>query len=203
MNGNTGRKMWMMIALALAWLTATSARAADPLEARVDMTVRDAAVDDTFRTFAKMFNAEAVVDPALKGAKVTVELKNVRVRTLLDTVCESIGCRWDLQPGNPPKLRVSALPAGKPAPEVKAGSKEPIDLRVNKAKGQEILKTFGQILSAEVVVDSSIDGTVTLDLENTPWDQALDAVCAALGCNWELIESPMRVLKVVPKNRKI
>ncbi len=200
MNG-IGRK-WMMMALALAWLTATSARAADPLDARVDMTVHDAAVDDTFRTFAKMFSADAVVDPALKGTKVTVELKNVRVRTLLDVVCESVGCRWELQPGNPPKLRVSALSAGNSAPAAKPGPKEPLDLRVNKAKGREVLTTFGQILSAEVVLDPAIDGTVTLDLENTPWDQALDAVCAALGCNWELVEAPKRVLVVSSKGKK-
>ena len=202
MNGNTGRKIWMMMALALAWLSAIAARAAEnPLDTRISMAVRDAAADDTFRTFAKLMGTEAVVDPALKG-KVTVELKNVRVRTLLDAVCESIGCRWDLQPGNPPKLRVYALPAGNPASAAKAGPKEPLDLRVTKAKGQEILKTFGQILSAEVELDPSIDGTVTLDLENTPWDQALDAVCAALGCNWELVESPARVLKVVAKGKR-
>lgn len=200
MNGNIRRKTWLAMAVAL--LTAASARAAEnPLDTRIDMAVRDAAADDTFRTFAKLWGAEAVVDPALKG-KVTVELKNVRVRTLLDAVCESIGCRWDLQPGNPPKLRVSALSAGNPVPAAKVGPKEPLDLRVTKAKGQEILKTFGQILSAEVLLDPSITGEVTLDLENTPWDQALDAVCAALSCNWELVESPMRVLKVVPKGRK-
>jgi type II secretory pathway component GspD/PulD (secretin) len=202
MKRKIGSKTWLVIALALAVLPTVGARAAEsPLDARINMAVHDAAADDTFRTFAKLMSAEAVVDPALKGT-VTVELENVRVRTLLDAVCESIGCRWDLQPGNPPKLRVSALSTGNPAPAVKVGPKEPLDLRVTKAKGQEILKTFGQILSAEVMLDPSIDGTVTLDLENTPWDQALDAVCAALSCNWELVESPMRVLKVVPKGRK-
>jgi type II secretory pathway component GspD/PulD (secretin) len=197
------RTTWTLMALALAGLPAAGARAAEsPLETRINMAVRDAPADDTFRTFARLMSAEAVVDPALKGT-VTVELKNVRVRTLLDTVCESIGCRWELQPGNPPKLRVSALPAGNPAPAAKPGPKEPLDLKVTKAKGREILMTFGQILSAEVVLDPAIDGTVTLDLENTPWDQALDAVCAALGCNWELVEAPKRVLKVVPRNRKV
>jgi type II secretory pathway component GspD/PulD (secretin) len=202
MNRKIGSRTWLVIALALAFLPAAGARAAEsPLDARINMAVRDAAADDTFRTFAKLMSAEAVVDPALKGT-VTVELKNVRVRTLLDAVCESIGCRWELQPGNPPKLNVSVLSPGKPAPSMKSGLKEPLDLRVTNANGKEILKTFGQILSAEVVLDPAIAGTVTLDLENTPWDQALDAVCAALSCNWELVEAPMRVLKVVPKGRK-
>jgi len=203
MKGKLGKKTWMMIGLALAWLPAAGALAAEsPLDTRINMGVRDAPADDTFRTFAKLMSAEAVVDPALKG-KVTVELKNVRVRTLLDAVCESIGCRWELQPGNPPKLRVSALPTGNPPPAAKVGPKEPLDLKVTGADGKDVLKTFGQILSAEVVLDPAIAGTVTLDLENTPWDQALDAVCAALGCNWELIEAPKRVLKVVAKNRKV
>jgi type II secretory pathway component GspD/PulD (secretin) len=178
------------------------ARAAEnPLDAKINIALRDAAPDDTFRSFAKLLSAEAEVAPALKG-KVTVELHNVRVRTLLDAVCESIGCRWELQPGNPPKLRVWLAPAGKPAPATRPVVDEPIDLRVTSADGRDVLKTFGEILSATPEVDPAIAGKVSLDLENAPCSQALDKVCQTLGCNWELVEGPPRVLRVTMKGRR-
>ncbi|MBW8875809.1 MAG: hypothetical protein JF614_12660 [Acidobacteria bacterium] len=202
MIGSISRKRWLAVAFALACLSAAGARAAEnPLDAKVNIALREAAPDDTFRSFAKLLSAEAEVAPALKG-KVTIELRNVRVRTLLDAVCESIGCRWDLQPGNPPKLRVWPAPAGKTPAATRPIVEEPIDLRVTNADGRDVLKTFGEILSAAPEVDPAITGKVSLDLENTPCGQALDKVCQALGCNWELVEGPPRVLKVTVKGKR-
>ena len=149
---------------------------ADPgkLEDRVDLTLKNAAPDEVFRTFAKMLGAEAVVDPGVHGP-LSVELHNVRVRTLLDTVCESLGCRWRLEAGSPPKLRVLPAAAAKPegsADRSKPAIKEAIDLKVTDADGRDVLKTYGEILSADVVVDPAIKGTLTLDLEATPVDQS-------------------------------
>jgi len=180
--------------LALLLLGAGTARAepdakASGLDERIDMTLKNARPDDMFRTFAKMFSAEAVVDPGVT-APITVELHNVSARTLLDAVCESIGCRWTLEPGSPPKLRVTAVPGGG---KVEGGDrsskvKDPIDLKVTKADGLDLLRTFGEILGADVVVDPRIAGTVTVELKNTPVDQSLDTVCQALSCDWSYTE---------------
>jgi hypothetical protein len=163
--------------------------AASGLDERIDMALKNAKPDDMFRTFAKMLSAEAVVDPGI-AAPVSVELHNVRVRTLLDTVCESIGCRWTLEPGSPPKLRVTAAPGGGKAESGERSSKvrDPIDLKVTKADGMELLRTFGEILGADVVVDPRIAGTVTVELKHTPVDQSLDTVCQALSCDWSYTE---------------
>jgi type II secretory pathway component GspD/PulD (secretin) len=181
--------------LALLLLGAGAARAepdaaASGLDERIDLALKDAAPDDVFRTFAKMLSAEAVVDPGVT-APVSVELHNVRARTLLDTICESIGCRWTLEPGNPPKLRVTAAPGGGKAEGGGGRSpdlRDPIDLRVTKANGVEILHTFGEILGADVVIDPRIAGTVSLELKHTPVDQSLDTVCQALSCDWTYTE---------------
>jgi type II secretory pathway component GspD/PulD (secretin) len=193
---------WLAVALVLAWLPTAGALAADnPLDARVNIALRDATPDDTFRSFAKLLNAEAEVAPSVKG-KVTVELRNVRVRTLLDAVCESIACRWELQPGTPPKLQVLPAPAGKATPAAPTAVDEPIDLRVTNADGRDVLKTFGELLSAQAEVDPGISGTVTLDLVNAPCGQALDKVCQVLGCDWLLLEGPPRLLRVTTKAKK-
>ena len=187
--------IWMWgLGLALLLLGAGAARAepaapASGLDERIDMALKDAKPDDVFRTFAKMLNAEAVVDPGVT-APVSVELHNVRARTLLDTVCESIGCRWTLEPGSPPKLRVTAAPGGGKAEGDDRPSKvnDPIDLKVTKADGQDLLRTFGEILGADIVVDRKIAGTVSLELKHTPVDQSLDTVCQALSCDWSYTE---------------
>jgi type II secretory pathway component GspD/PulD (secretin) len=165
---------------------------ADPgkLEDRVDLTLKNAAPDEVFRSFAKMLGVEAVVDPGVHGP-LSVELHNVRVRVLLDTVCESLGCRWRLEAGSPPKLRVLPAAAAKPeaiADRPKPPLKEAIDLKVTNADGLDVLRTFGDLLSADVVVEPGLKGTVTLDLESVPVGQTLDAVCQELGCEWSFTE---------------
>ena len=188
--------------VAVAWLVGAAAASGaekSPLDERINMAVRDADAADTFRTFAKLINAEPVVSPELKG-KVTVELKNVRVRTLLDAVCESINCRWELAAGNPPKLRVSPGPTLTESAR-RVDGKEPIDLKVTDAKARDVLGVFAQILGAEPDISPAISGTVTFDLQDTPWDEALDAVCEQLNCEWKLGEGTKKVLRVSPRKK--
>lgn len=198
------RALWMWgLGLGLLLLAAGAAPAEprdarNPLDERVDMALKKAAPADLFDTFAKMLSAEAVVDPAVREP-VSIELHNVRVRTLLDTVCESIGCRWRLEPGNPPKLRVMAAPAGG-GPEARpTAPDEPIDLKVTDADARDVLKTFAQIMGVKAAIDPEVKGVVTFNLENTPCNQALDAVCQAAGCEWSLDGG---VLRVTPRKKR-
>jgi hypothetical protein len=198
------------LGLALLLLGAGAARAepdatASGLDERIDLALKDAKPDDVFRTFAQLFHAEAVMDPGVTSP-VSVELHNVRVRTLLDTICESIGCRWTLEPGSPPKLRVTAAPGGGKTEGGDRSSKvkDPIDLKVTKADGQDLLHTFGEILGADVVLDPRIAGTVSLELKHTPVDQSLDTVCQALSCDWSYTEGrngKKPVLRVTPRKK--
>lgn len=181
----------------------------DKLDERIDMAIKNAAPDDLFGTFAKLFgpNAVAVVDPAVRGP-VTIELHNVRARTLLDAICESIGCRWSVvaaTPATPAKLLVVPLRAKEhPEGAPKTPIKEPIDLKVTDADGRDVLRTFGEMLGAELVVEPGVAGQVSLALENMPVDQTLDAVCKSLGCEWSFTEGGngrKPVLRVWPKRK--
>lgn len=64
-----------------------------------------------------------------------------------------------------------------------------------------VLRTFGQLLGARTVVDPEIQGKVSLDLEDTPWDEALNAVCAAARCDWSY-DAVAHVLRVTSWKRK-
>jgi len=174
---------------------------ADPrsgLDERIDMALKKAAPADLFGTFAKMLNAEAVVDPAVREP-VSIELHNVRARTLLDTICESIGCRWSLEPGNPPKLRVTAAPAGGEPEPRRTAPRDPINLKVTNTDVRDLLMTFGVLGGFKVIIDSGVKGTVSLNLDDTPYDQALDLTCRAAGCEWSLDGG---VLRVTPRKKK-
>jgi hypothetical protein len=199
--------IFLAAATGVAW--AEPAGAGNKLDERIDMALKNAAPDDLFGTFAKLFgpNAVAVVDPAVRGP-VTIELHNVRARTLLDAICESIGCRWSVvaaTPATPAKLLVVPLAAKDHGEGVqKTPIKEPIDLKVTQADGRDVLRTFGEILGAELVVEPGVAGQVSLALENLPVDQTLDAFCKSLGCEWSFTEGAngrKPVLRVWPKKR--
>lgn len=170
-----------------------------PLDSKVELAVKEADPEDLFTTLGNLMGAEVVLEPGLIG-KVSIELHNVTVRTILNALCESAGCQWSLDSSaKPPKLRVTpGLAEPRPDPWGKhALPKDPIDLRVTDANVQEVLQTFGQILGSKAIVDPAIQGKVSLNLENTLLDQALNAVCAAAGCDWSY-DADKRVLRVTP-----
>lgn len=176
-----------------------------PLDSKIELAVKEADPAELFTTLGKLMSAEVVLEPGLTG-KVSIELHNVRVRTILDALCESVGCQWTFDSlARPPKLRVTPGPAEpRPDPLGKhALSKDPIDLRVTDSEVQEILQTFGELLGGKVIVDPAIQGKVSLDLQDTPLDQALNAVCAAAGCDWSY-DAAARVLRVslLPHGRR-
>jgi type II secretory pathway component GspD/PulD (secretin) len=181
--------------------TTAPALAAPPglLDSKVELAVKEANPEELFETLGKLMGAEVVLEPGLTG-KVSIELHNVRVRTILDALCESVGCQWTLDSlARPPKLRVTpGRTEPRPDPLGKhALPKEPIDLRVTDAEVQDLLQTFGQILGGKAVVDPAIQGKVSLDLQDTPLDLALNAVCMAAGCDWSY-DAAARVLRVTP-----
>jgi type II secretory pathway component GspD/PulD (secretin) len=180
------------------WTVPGPARAdGEVLDRKVNVSLADSAPDQAFQGFATMIGLEAVVEPGLNG-KVTVRLQNVRMRTVLDAVCESIGCRWSVEAGTPAKLYIRPLPA-RSSPKATV-LKEAIDLRVTKADVREVLQTFGQILSANVDLDSRITGSVSFELNSTPVGEALDQICAMVGCEWKLdTDGEKPVLRVVSK----
>lgn len=193
-----------LFALAVAGIvlsTLTAPRPAradgDAMDRRVDVALADSTPDEAFGALARMVGLDATVDPALYG-KISVRLENVRMRTVLDAVCESIGCRWDVTAGAPAKLHIQPLPEG--TARKATAFKEPIDLKVTAADVREVLQVFGQIFGAEVELDPRITGKVTFELNNVPYGEALDQVCATAGCVWKVdSEGKKQVLRITKK----
>ncbi len=183
------------IALPLLILPSSARADGDVLDRKVDVALADSAPAQAFQGFAKMIGLEAVVEPGLDG-KVTVRLQNVRMRTVLDAVCESIGCHWSVVSGT--KLHI--VPLTERSARKAMLLEEPIDLKVKEANVREMFQTFGQMLSAEVELDPRITGKVTIELNNIPCGKAIDKVCEMAGCTWKLdTEGKGPVLRITAK----
>lgn len=70
---------------------------------------------------------------------------------------------------------------------------EPIDMSVRDADVVEVLRMFAQISGLNVVIQPGIRGTVTVELTNVPWDQALEQVLKINGLGFELEGNIMRI----------
>ena len=190
-------KRTMLAALAALLMVGTAFAAPDELDKRVSLDLRNATAEEAFKSLARVAGVQISAEGV--SGDVTLELENVRVRTILTAICDSIGCRWDLQGG---KLRITPLPEGeRPTPRVKpstAALEAAIDLKVTDASVRDLLETVGQIMSAKTIVDSGIKGKLSLELEGTPLRQVLDTVCLAAGCTWSY-DGDRGILSVKPK----
>lgn len=58
---------------------------------------------------------------------------------------------------------------------------EPISLSLRDADLKEVLRSFARLSGTNVVIDPSVEGSVTLELKEVPWDQALAVILKAHG----------------------
>lgn len=188
--------------IALAALMVASLGSANPdaLDRRASLDLKDATAEEAFRSIAHVTGVQIDLQ-GLSGERVNVELENVRVRTILTALCDSLGCRWELIDGKPPTIRIVPVPGERPEPRVKpslAALDAPIDLKVTNASVRDLLETVGQITSTRPILDSAIGGKISLELENTPVRQVLDLVCMSAACEWSL-DAEKGILVVRPK----
>jgi type IV pilus secretin PilQ/predicted competence protein len=70
---------------------------------------------------------------------------------------------------------------------------EPIDLKVTNADVTDVIRTFAQISGLNIIVQPGVSGAVTAELENVPWDQALEQVLKINRLGYELEGNVMRI----------
>lgn len=73
---------------------------------------------------------------------------------------------------------------------------EPISLDLKDADIRDVLRSFAKISGLNIVVQPGVRGTVTVLLENVPWDQALDQILKINGLAYELDGNIMRIAPV-------
>src|SRR4029077_17921483 len=58
---------------------------------------------------------------------------------------------------------------------------------------KDVFRTISQLTQLNIVVDPEVRGTVTVQLENVPWDQALDLILKQNGLGYVLENNIMRI----------
>ena len=83
-------------------------------------------------------------------------------------------------------------PAGSGYPAVVLGeplrrwTEEPISLDLKDADIRDVLLTFSKLARLNMVIDPDVRGSVTVRLENVPWDQALEMILKVNGLGYVL-----------------
>jgi type II secretory pathway component HofQ len=70
---------------------------------------------------------------------------------------------------------------------------EPISLDLKDADLRDVLLTFSKLAGLNMVIDPDVRGSVTVRLENVPWDQALEVILRSNGLGYVLEGSMVRV----------
>jgi len=98
--------------------------------------------------------------------------------------------------GQDPTLRRNAaggypaIPIGEPAQRYTG---EPISLDLKDADIRDVLLTFSRLARLNMVIDPDVRGSVTVRLENVPWDQALEVILKVNGLGYVLEGNIARV----------
>ena len=73
---------------------------------------------------------------------------------------------------------------------------EPISLELKDADIKDVLRTFAKITGLNVVVDPDVTGSVTVNLENVPWDQCLDLILKINRLDYVVENNVLRVARI-------
>jgi len=73
---------------------------------------------------------------------------------------------------------------------------EPISLQLKDADIADVLKTFAALTGLNIVLDPGVSGSVTVELHDVPWDQALDLILKINGLDFVLDNNVVRVAPI-------
>ncbi|MEM8963138.1 MAG: secretin and TonB N-terminal domain-containing protein [Acidobacteriota bacterium] len=75
---------------------------------------------------------------------------------------------------------------------------EKIDLSLKDADLRSTLLSFAEIGDFNLILDDSVQGTVTVELRGVPWDQALVAILKTHGLGLEISGSKVEIYRIAP-----
>jgi type IV pilus assembly protein PilQ len=79
---------------------------------------------------------------------------------------------------------------------------EPISLDLKDADIKDVFRTISELTGLNIVIDPDVRGTVTVRLENVPWDQALELILKQNGLGYILENNVMRIATTAKLQRE-
>jgi hypothetical protein len=93
-------------------------------------------------------------------------------------------------------LLIPALLGGAPLLANQVDDDAPINMDLERAPLQEVLRSFAAISGGELIAEGDLEGTVTIELEQVPWKEALGRICAEHRLSCELLGGARPALRV-------
>jgi TonB family protein len=185
----------------------------DLTKERVSLRFKDTPVSQVFGPLAKSLGYELHLSPFMTSKTsepvLSIQVDNITAQTALNVLCESIGCRWWLEGKRLRVVREGTVilgPSAKGASVPFGHAHEPVwslneelwsDITWLQVDIPNAFSHFASMLAAELDIAPALRyRKLTVDIKNATLRQALDAMCAAAGCRWELLEQPKRILRV-------
>lgn len=131
---------------------------------------------------------EAAANSSTSGAEVSFSARHVSPETM--SVDVTITRSGRLLQRHTTEIAVTK---GAAAPEKYTG--QPINLRLADADLRDLLGTFGDLTGLEIRVDEGVQGKVSVDWQNVPWDEALHSLLQEHDLEYRLEGSTMYVSK--------
>ena len=180
------------VCLLAGWATPAAAQADASLNKLVSLDFENARAVDVLKAIATsaslnfVIGSEDLTSIALAGedwpAKITIKLTDVRVRTALDAVCESAGCKWTVTQGDPAMLKVTRTRADRPL-DIKAN----LSIHLKSTLFEQAFRTLANYLQLEIAIDGKLPvKSVTLQIKEGTTTTLLDALCKAAQCTWRI-----------------
>lgn len=70
---------------------------------------------------------------------------------------------------------------------------EPLSLNLKDADIKDVIRTFAELTGLNIAVDPGVGGSVTVDFQDVPWDQALDLILRQNNLTYVLEGNVMRI----------
>jgi type II secretory pathway component GspD/PulD (secretin) len=158
------------------------------LEEKVSIDLEDADVVDVLKSLEKLTNLKIPVSSPRKAGSITLKVRNVRIRTVLDAICDQIGATWSLDANaTPARIRVDLPPyETKKGPASSPSLDEPISLSLADADVRDVLHVCSRVLDVQEDIGPGVRGSITIEIQNSPASRVLDEICQKAHCTWAL-----------------
>jgi type IV pilus assembly protein PilQ len=167
--------------------------AAEPAAAEISAPATQAPVaapEKVAVTAAPSPAPQPVAPPAPKAAPVATDV----------ALFEAADVRQEAPEAAPSPSSVQVPTAYAPQPLGEKAQKyvgEPMSLHLKDADIKDVLRSFAQISGLNIVVQPGVRGTVTVELESVPWDQALEMILKVNDLGMQLEGN---VLRIAPRD---
>jgi type IV pilus secretin PilQ/predicted competence protein len=155
-------------------------------------TVAQTGHQQNFRLPAILSANAGLASPAQDSVNPATVMSGVASSAGQVTVTPAVG-----NPSRPPAAQPVSAPAPGPAPApvgpVKGYTGEAISVNLKDVDLKDFFRLIHEISGLNVVLDPAVRGSVTLVLDEVPWDQALDIVLRNNGLSKELDGNVLRI----------